>query len=106
MVPAANPATHATQGDEDAAKKFQEVSKAYDTLRDLQKRQQYDNMGADGYERMAENGGVGWSPVHYAHSVTALDKDATCENLLGWARIEHALESMVTAALLLQAHSL
>lgn len=55
---------HAMQGDENAAKKFQEVSKAYDTLRDPQKRQQYDSMGADGYERMAENGGAGWSPVH------------------------------------------
>ncbi len=53
------------QGDENAAKKFQEVSKAYDTLRDPQKRQQYDNMGADGYERMAENGGAGWSPVRH-----------------------------------------
>jgi len=52
-----------TQGDENAAKKFQEVSKAYDTLRDPQKRQQYDGMGADGYERMTENGGAGWSPV-------------------------------------------
>ena len=51
------------QGDEGAAKKFQEVSKAYDTLRDPQKRQQYDSMGADGYERMAETGGAGWSPV-------------------------------------------
>jgi DnaJ-class molecular chaperone len=51
------------QGDENAAKKFQEVSKAYDTLRDPQKRQQYDSMGADGYERMTENGGAGWSPV-------------------------------------------
>ncbi len=55
---------NAMQGDENAAKKFQEVSKAYDTLRDPQKRQQYDSMGADGYERMAENGGAGWSPVH------------------------------------------
>ena len=74
MVPAAISATHATQGDEDAAKKFQEVSKAYDTLRDPQKRQQYDNMGADGYERMAENGGAGWSPVRYADPIQSLTR--------------------------------
>ncbi|EIE26272.1 DnaJ-domain-containing protein, partial [Coccomyxa subellipsoidea C-169] len=49
------------KGDDAAAAKFQEVSKAYDTLRDPQKRQQYDGMGADGYERMAESGGAGYS---------------------------------------------
>ncbi|KAK9916413.1 hypothetical protein WJX75_002286 [Coccomyxa subellipsoidea] len=49
------------KGDDEAAAKFQEVSKAYDTLRDPQKRQQYDSMGADGYERMAESGGAGFS---------------------------------------------
>ena len=65
----------AMQGDENAAKKFQEVSKAYDTLRDPQKRQQYDSMGADGYERMAENGGAGWSPVHYFNPVV---EESTC----------------------------
>ena len=51
------------QGDDAAAQKFQEVSKAYDTLRDPQKRQQYDQMGADGYERMAEAGGGGFNQV-------------------------------------------
>ncbi len=51
------------QGDEKAAQKFQEVSKAYDTLRDPQKRQQYDHMGADGYERAAEAGGGGYGQV-------------------------------------------
>ena len=65
------------QGDEGAAKKFQEVSKAYDTLRDPQKRQQYDNMGADGYERMAENGGAQAgaryvAPYAPCHHVTSL----------------------------------
>ncbi len=51
------------QGDDAAAAKFQEVSKAYDTLRDPQKRQQYDGMGADNYERMSESGGAGFSQV-------------------------------------------
>ena len=45
------------QGNDDAAKRFQEVSRAYDALRDPQKRAQYDQMGPDGYERMAESGG-------------------------------------------------
>ncbi|CAL8466525.1 g6061 [Coccomyxa elongata] len=49
------------KGDDAAAAKFQEVSKAYDTLRDPQKRQQYDGMGADNYERMSESGGAGFS---------------------------------------------
>ena len=38
-------------------KKFQEVNKAYDTLRDPQKRQQYDHLGADNFERMEQGGG-------------------------------------------------
>ncbi|BDA41183.1 Chaperone protein DnaJ [Coccomyxa sp. Obi] len=49
------------KGDDAAAAKFQEISKAYDTLRDPQKRQQYDGMGADNYERMSESGGAGFS---------------------------------------------
>ena len=97
------------QGDENAAKKFQEVSKAYDTLRDPQKRQQYDNMGADGYERMAENGGAGWSPVHPAHPVFKVRGLMTCSHTLkncssmgGYI----ALVSMLTAALWHEAASL
>ncbi len=35
------------------------MSRAYDALRDPQKRAQYDQMGPDGYERMAEQGGAG-----------------------------------------------
>lgn len=56
------------QGDANAAAKFQEVSKAYDTLRDPQKRQQYDSMGSDNYERMAESGGAGFSKVGHLPS--------------------------------------
>ncbi|KAL4423858.1 hypothetical protein ABPG75_001159 [Micractinium tetrahymenae] len=46
------------QGDPEAAKKFQEVQRAYDTLRDPQKRQTYDGMGHAAYENMEATGGA------------------------------------------------
>ncbi|KAL4446217.1 hypothetical protein ABPG77_003024 [Micractinium sp. CCAP 211/92] len=46
------------QGDPEAAKKFQEVQRAYDTLRDPQKRQAYDGMGHAAYENMEATGGA------------------------------------------------
>ncbi|KAK9841760.1 hypothetical protein WJX81_001134 [Elliptochloris bilobata] len=41
----------------EAAAKFQDVNKAYETLRDPQKRQQYDQMGARAFEEAASMGG-------------------------------------------------
>jgi hypothetical protein len=46
------------QGDPEAAKKFQEVQKAYDTLRDAEKRAAYDQLGHAGYEQMESGGGM------------------------------------------------
>ena len=40
------------QGDEKAQKKFQEVSEAYDTLKDSSKRSMYDRVGPEGMENM------------------------------------------------------
>ncbi|KAI3432814.1 hypothetical protein D9Q98_010397 [Chlorella vulgaris] len=45
------------QDDPTAAKKFQEVQRAYDTLRDSQKRKAYDRMGHEAYENMEAAGG-------------------------------------------------
>lgn len=50
------------QGDEKAQKKFQEVSEAYDTLKDSSKRSLYDRVGPEGMENMGgggANGGYG-----------------------------------------------
>jgi molecular chaperone DnaJ len=46
--------------DPEAAKKFQEVQRAYDTLRDAQKRAAYDRMGHERYE--ASEAGTGEGP--------------------------------------------
>ena len=47
-------------GDADAAKKFQEATRAYDALRDPQKRSLYDSLGsADAYESVEKGGGGG-----------------------------------------------
>ena len=40
------------QGDETAQKKFQEVSEAYDTLKESSKRSLYDRVGPEGMENM------------------------------------------------------
>lgn len=46
------------QGDASAAEKFQEVQRAYDTLRDPQKRSAYDQMGHSAYENVEAGGGT------------------------------------------------
>lgn len=47
------------QGDEAAQKKFQEVTEAYDTLKDSQRRQMYDQVGPDGMDGAGGFGGQG-----------------------------------------------
>lgn len=46
------------QDDPEAAKKFQEVQRAYDTLRDPQKRAAYDQLGHAAYESAESTGGA------------------------------------------------
>lgn len=46
------------QGDPQAAKKFQDVQRAYDTLRDPQKRTAYDQLGHTAYEAADASGGA------------------------------------------------
>ena len=46
-----------TQDNPEAASKFQDVNKAYEVLRDPQKRQQYDQLGAQAFEQAASMGG-------------------------------------------------
>jgi molecular chaperone DnaJ len=43
--------------DADAEKKFQEVQHAYEVLKDDDKRETYDQLGAEAYERQASGGG-------------------------------------------------
>lgn len=47
------------QGNADAAAKFQEAQKAYETLRDPEKRRIYDQVGPEGMDRMGGAGGPG-----------------------------------------------
>jgi len=49
------------KGNAEAAKKFQEVQKAYETLRDPEKRRIYDQVGRENMERM-ESGGAAEGP--------------------------------------------
>ncbi|XP_047337705.1 chaperone protein dnaJ GFA2, mitochondrial-like [Impatiens glandulifera] len=53
------------KNDPEAEKKFQEVQRAYEVLKDEEKRAQYDQVGHDAYERVANGDGSGgsqWDP--------------------------------------------
>lgn len=47
------------QGNAEAASKFQEAQKAYETLRDPEKRRMYDTVGPEGMDRGMGGGGSG-----------------------------------------------
>ncbi|EMS55082.1 Chaperone protein dnaJ 1, mitochondrial [Triticum urartu] len=48
--------------DSGAEKKFQEVNRAYEVLKDDDKRETYDQLGVEAYERLASGGGPDGSP--------------------------------------------
>eukprot|EP00963_Diacronema_lutheri_P001534 scaffold100_cov323-Pavlova_lutheri.AAC.35 len=50
------------KGDPEAEARFQEVQKAYETLRDKQKRSTYDQMGHEAYEHVEKGGGGNYDP--------------------------------------------
>lgn len=51
--------------DPEAEKKFQEVQKAYEVLKDEEKRQQYDQLGHEAFEHAGEGGGPGFDPFGF-----------------------------------------
>ncbi len=54
------------QGDEDAAKKFKEISEAYEVLSDENKRKMYDQYGKEGVRGSGMGGGAGFSSMEEA----------------------------------------
>lgn len=54
----------ANKDDADAEKKFQKVSEAYECLSDPTKKQQYDQLGAAGYQNAQQHGGMGGGGFH------------------------------------------
>eukprot|EP00045_Choanoeca_perplexa_P003500 m.31506 g.31506 ORF g.31506 m.31506 type:complete len:487 (+) comp12078_c1_seq1:97-1557(+) len=57
----------ANPNDETAAKKFAEISEAYEVLSDDEQRHRYDQMGAQGYQQYAQGGGGGGNPFGGSH---------------------------------------
>ena len=62
-MPEAPPAPAGLQDNAEAQQKFQEISTAYDTLRDPQKRSMYDRVGPEGMDQGGGMGGFGVSLV-------------------------------------------
>ncbi|XP_073313403.1 chaperone protein dnaJ GFA2, mitochondrial-like [Primulina huaijiensis] len=50
------------KNDPEAEKKFQEVQKAYEVLKDEEKRQQYDQLGHEAFEQAGKGGDPGFNP--------------------------------------------
>ena len=61
VLPKTSPVPAGLQDNAEAQQKFQEISTAYDTLRDPQKRSMYDRVGPEGMEQGGGMGGFGVS---------------------------------------------